>query len=51
MIIFIIIVIIWASLGLNGVAHCDDPGTNWWIMIFMLAAPILPVIAHYCGLI
>lgn len=48
---FVLVVVLWASLGFMGVVHCKDVGgVNWWMLAFLLAVPFLPLVAHVCGL-
>ena len=51
MAIFMVFVLVWAVTGVIGVFNCKDDGVNWFMLFFMGFAPVLALVAEFCGLL
>lgn len=50
---FVLMIMVWGFFGLMGIVHngsYERRGTNWFMVIFLLAVPLLPLLAKVCGL-
>jgi len=51
MVVFGIVIALWLLIGFLGMLTAKAHSTNWFIIIFMIFVPFIPVIAKACGML